>query len=189
MKLLIFSLFAAVSAAGLITAAQAETQNHKAHVHGTAKLILALETETTGTIDLDCAADSIIGFEYEAKTKKDQDTRDQAFQKLRDHAVSVVNFDPSLGCEIVATKAEMEKEEGKESVADKTAASEKAHGQHSDVNASFNVKCKRPLSGSKVEIGLIALFPKLKTVSFQVLSSSSQTESTVKNEHTPVSIP
>jgi hypothetical protein len=163
--------------------ANGETHNHKAHVHGAAKLMLALETETSGTIDLDCAADSIVGFEYEAKTKKDKSTRDQAFQKLRDHANSVVNFNQSLSCTVSATKVEMEKEEGNE------AAAETTHGQHSDVNASFSFSCKKPLNGSTLQVGLIALFPKLKSVSLQILSNTSQTESIVKNEHDSVNIP
>jgi hypothetical protein len=169
----------------IINSALAETHNHKAHVHGAAKLTLALETETSGTIDLDCAADSIVGFEYEAKTKKDQNTRDQAFQKLRDHASSVLIFNPELACTVTATKVEMEKEESKA----EAPVAESMHGQHSDVNASFKFSCKKKLSGSTLQVGLIALFPKLKSVSLQILSDTTQTESIVKNEHDPVTVP
>jgi hypothetical protein len=161
----------------IINSALAETHNHKAHVHGAAKLTLALETETSGTIDLDCAADSIVGFEYEAKTKKDQNTRD--------HASSVLIFNPELACTVTATKVEMEKEESKA----EAPVAESMHGQHSDVNASFKFSCKKKLSGSTLQVGLIALFPKLKSVSLQILSDTTQTESIVKNEHDPVTVP
>ena len=152
----------------------AETQNHKAHVHGAAILILAMETEITGSIDLDSAADSIMGFEHEAKSKADQAAKIAAFKMLRDQAASIIKFDKSLGCTVTATKVEMEKE---------------AHGQHADINASFSVSCKKPVSGSQVEIGLIGMFPKLKKVSLQILSSSTQTQSDVNHEHTLILVP
>jgi hypothetical protein len=44
---------------------------HSAHVHGTAKLDIAIE-ERTATVEFEAPAESIIGFEHKAKTAADQ---------------------------------------------------------------------------------------------------------------------
>ena len=157
-------------------------ETHKAHVHGLAKVALAIETPTTANIDLDVAGDSIMGFEHPATTAKDKKTMEDSFNKLKTGAASVIKFDPVLKCVITAKEVGLEKEE-----APKGTPTE--HGQHADVNASYTVKCEKPLSGSKIQVGLIALFPKVKSANLEILTATGQIQQNVKGEHDSVTIP
>ena len=159
-------------------------ETHKAHVHGLAKVALAVETENTANIDLDVAGDSIMGFEHPAKSEKDKKTMADSFQKLKSDAASVIRFDPALKCVVTVKEVGLEKAEPKE-----VNSKEAAHGEHSDVNASYSVKCEKSLSGSKVQVGLIALFPKVKSATLEILTTKGQTQETVKSEHYSVTIP
>jgi len=151
-------------------------ENHKAHVHGVAKLTLAMENSTHAEIDLDVPGDSIFGFEHKATSSADKKSQAAGFSKLREQAQSVIQFDPSLGCAVSVKKVEIEKEES-------------GSGEHSDVNASYSVECKKPLSGTKLTMGLIRLFPKIKNVSLQILSSIGQTQKTVHDSSEIITLP
>ena len=54
-------------------AAAKEHRHHEAHVHGSATLNIAFE-KLQGKIEFKAAADSILGFEHEAKSEKDKKT-------------------------------------------------------------------------------------------------------------------
>jgi len=163
--------------------AWAATTNHKAHVHGIAKITLALEDETHGTIDLDCPAESIYGFEHVANTPAEKAAQAKGLGQLRGHPGSIVRL-PSE-CEIKTVKVEMEKAEAGE----KEAPSEEHHGEHADVNASYSVKCVNSLKGARAWIGMFDVFPRLKAVSFQVLSPSGQSEKKIQSSHEFVTLP
>jgi hypothetical protein len=62
------------------------------------------------------------------------------------------------------------------------------HGEHADVNASYSVTCTEPLKGKRVTISVMDLFPSIKTVSFQALTPTGQTEKKVQaaNEFVPL---
>lgn len=165
--------------------AHSETHNHKAHVHGAAKLTLAIEDDGKhASIALDCAGDSIMGFEHVAKSPQDKKSQDDAFRKLREQAAIVIRFDSSLKCVIRSTQVEIEKEEKSDQ-----AVGAAPHGEHSDVNANYSVQCDSPISGSKVQVGLIGLFPKIKKVSLQILTTAKQTANEVTDERSSIEIP
>ena len=159
-------------------AAFSGTTNHKAHVHGNAKLILALESDTQGNVDLDVPAESIFGFEHKARTQKDKVSEKAGLEKLRKAVPEVIRFSPDLGCTFKVSKLELEAEE-KDSDHDEKA--EELHGEHEDVNLSYQVQCKKSLKGSSVQVGLIDAFSRIKGVSFQILKESGQKEQVVNN--------
>ncbi|MGZ6469111.1 MAG: ZrgA family zinc uptake protein [Bdellovibrionota bacterium] len=157
--------------------------NKKAHVHGAAKLTLALESATQGTIDLDVPADSIYGFEHKATSKQDKEAQEKGLKKLRDNPASLVRM--PAGCTVKTVKVGLEAEEHEEGPKE----AGEHHGEHADVNASYSVACASTLKGAKVTIALFELFPKIKGVSFQVLSPTGQTESKVQNSHDSIILP
>ena len=164
--------------------APAGTVNHKAHVHGAAKIVLALETSTQGTIDLDVPAESIYGFEHKATTKADKEAEAKGLKPLKGNPYSIIRL-PS-DCEIKVIKVEMEKAEDDKH---EEVKGDEHHGEHADINASYSVKCVKPISGIKAWIGMFDIFPRLKTVSFQVLTSSGQTETKVQSSHEFITLP
>lgn len=175
MKLKSWAVFSLVMM-GFGSVSFAETK--KAHEHGMAKLILAIETDTTGTIDLDVPADSIYGFEHKAKSKADKAAQEKGFKKLKDS--SVIQF--PAGCTVTNQKVELE-------AADHEAHHDEHEGEHADVSASYSVKCASDLSGKKVSVSLFSAFPKIKAISFQILSPKGQTENKVKKGNELILIP
>lgn len=177
-RILILSIFLCATAQ-----VQAETKNHRPHVHGLATLVLAIESETTANIDLDVAGDSIFGFEHEAKTDADKKAFKDGMDKLKNQAANVIRFDTSLKCIVQVKNVGLEKAEVHEE------KSSEHHGQHMDVNAAYTVTCQKPLSGSSVKVGLIGMFPKIKSASLQILTSTNQAQQKVKSENDSIALP
>jgi hypothetical protein len=146
----------------------------KPHVHGNARITIALESATSGTIDLDAPGDSIIGFERPASTAGDQKIVDKAFLILR-KGTALVQFDPTLGCEVKTKQVGFEK------------AEEGSH--HQDINASYEVSCKKSLSQSFARVGIMKAFPRVKKVTVEVLSESNQFEKTFETDGQQVQFP
>ncbi len=148
----------------------------KAHVHGSAQLTIAQESDKSLQVDLDSPADSIVGFEHKARSEKDKKTQAAALAKLEMGLPQLVEFPAELGCKVSDSKVGMEAEEHEDKASKKPAAAEAAHGEHSDVNVSFALKCEKPVTGHSAKIGLIGLFPKVKAVSVKVLGADAQNE-------------
>ena len=138
-----------------------EHEHHGAHVHGEAKLVIALESATQGTIDLDCPADSIVGFEHAAKSAKDKKTADAALKKLNLLGNALLELPAALGCTVKGKKAGFE------------AGSEKGHA---DINASWDLQCKTPLTGAKGKLHLIRAFTKIHKIGVQIIGPAGQSE-------------
>ena len=175
----------------MITGSFTHAHEHGAHVHGIGKIALAIETSTQANIDLDVAGDSIMGFEHAATSPKDKKAKDDSFKKLAENGGTLLQFDPKLNCVVTNLKVEIEKEavDLKETKAEKAAEAKEKHGEHSDVNASYTVKCASPLLGSKVQVGIFKLFPKIKSVKLEILSPTAQNQQEIKDAHTSITIP
>jgi len=171
MSYLLFSLFLFFSESTL-----AGTANHKAHVHGSAKVTLALETTTTGTIDLDVPAESIYGFEHKANSKNDKAAEDKGLKPLRGNPYSVVRL--PTDCEVKVQKVEREQEKEEPGAKEEH---DEHHGEHADITATYSVKCVNSLKGVKVWVPMFDVFPRVKAVSLQVLTPGGQVEKKFKN--------
>ena len=158
--------------------AQAGTTNHHAHVHGAAKVTLALETYLAGTIDLDVPAESIYGFEHKASTRADKEAQERGFKPLRNNPYSILRL-PS-DCEVKMIKVEAEKAEAEEKP---EPGEEEHHGEHSDINASYSLKCTNSLAGAKIWVGMFDIFSRVKSVSLRVLTPNGQTEQKITSSH------
>ncbi len=146
------------------------TQNHKAHVHGMAKLTIALETEKSGSVAIDVPAESFLGFEHHPKTSAEKKTLDGAFDKFKNNVSSVVQFDPGLGCGFSDAKIDFE-----------PAEPGAVESGHADLNASYSFHCAKELQGSSFHVLLMKLFPRVHQISVQIITQTSQTENKVSH--------
>jgi len=158
---------------GILFSSQASAKTLKAHVHGNAKITIALESPTKANIALDAPGDSIFGFEHPARSAAEKKAFDAALNTLRTQGATLVQFDPSLTCTFTVKDAGLEKEEH-----DAAAPAEKESGQHQDVNASYEVNCQKPITGTVGKVGIMGLFPRVKKVTVEVLSEGNQFEKT-----------
>ena len=170
----------------LAAPAFAGTTNKHAHVHGAAKITLALESFKEGTINLDVPAESIYGFEHKANTKAEKEAQEKGFKPLKGNPYSIIRV-PS-DCEIKVVKVEIEKaEEGEQHEAGHK--EDEHHGEHADINASYSLKCVNSLAGVKLWVPMFDVFPRVKAVSLQVLSPNGQMEKKFTNSNEYLIVP
>lgn len=152
---------------------------HKAHEHGKAELDVAIDG-TKVAIEFESPAESIYGFEHEAKKAKDIEARDKAVKILKEKAAVLFQFAPEVGCELTEAKVEpwVKEDDAKEDASDKNHAKhgkkKHAHAEHGEVHADYTFVCKKPLTGSKLTVTLTDSFPKLRSIKIQLVSDQKQ---------------
>lgn len=163
-------------------AAQAGGKGHAAHEHGVATLNVIAEG-TSVTVQLETPAESIYGFEHEAKKPAEVKKRDDAVNKLRNNAEKMFLLDTSLGCKVVNAEVKPFVVEGNDSGS--KASNEpknKKKGTHSEVHATFKFECSKPVAGSALKFAARSQFKALSTLKVQVLSGDKQSGGTIKND-------
>jgi hypothetical protein len=164
--------------------AAAEKRRHDAHVHGVGEINITVEG-TKATVEFRAPAESVMGFEHEAKSESDKKKRDAALEQLRAKGSQMVVFDPKLGCKSSDMKTAIveAKEESTKAQADKEAhKDQKKTGEHREVHATFAVGCEKPLSGSRVKFGVSKLFRDIQEIKVQVVGDSGQSGATIKRD-------
>ena len=158
---------------GLMLAGQ--TRSRKAHEHGSAKVSIAFETATgspKGVIEFEAPAESVIGFEYEAKSAADKAKVAAALRTLTARFGEMVILPAACGCKLTTKVAKVEAERHDANVKE----------QHSEVHAEFNVVCAKPLSGTEIRFGFMKVFPKIHDVEVALLVGEQQSSADVEND-------
>ncbi len=145
-----------VLAMGCISAL-AQAHEHGAHVHGSAKMNIAFDG-LQGKVELHGPGDSLIGFEYKAKSAADKKKQADALNILETKMGEMVVFDSASACFWQKDKIEVAFEEG----------------GHSDVNASWLVHCQKSLMNTKVIFNVQKFFPRVKDLDVQLLVDTAQ---------------
>jgi hypothetical protein len=157
----------------------AQPRSRKAHEHGSAKVSIAFETtkgSPRGVVEFESPAESIVGFEYEAKTAADKAKVTAALNQLKARFGEMVVFPPAAACKVTAKTASMGAET--HGAAQKGAKQE----QHSEVQAVFDVACARPLAGLEIRFGFTKVFPKIHDVDVALLAGEQQASADVEND-------
>jgi hypothetical protein len=150
----------------LLTSASARVSAQaKAHKHGEATLDLGIQGRT-GTVEFRAPAEDLYGFEREPRTAAERAKRDSAFTLLRTQPLSVVRFDPSLGCALTPTSVGVVEEKG----------------GHGDVKASYSLSCRVAPAGKPIAFGFSKAFRGVRSVKVQLLSDTAQVGLTVVND-------
>jgi Protein of unknown function (DUF2796) len=172
-KVLLMGLTLGMSCA---VAPAAEKRHSEAHVHGVAEINIAVEG-SKADIEFRSPAESVMGFEHEAKSESDKKKREAALRTLQNKMNQMVLFDPKLRCKFSEPKTTVveEKEERSKEQSGKT-------GEHREVRATSSVRCDKPLAGSRVTFGVTKVFPEIYEVKVQVLSDTKQSGATIKKD-------
>lgn len=131
-------------------------REHGAHVHGAGEVKMGFDGKK-GKIEMEVPADTLFGFEHEAKSKKDKQAKEEALKKLEERISEMIVFDPALKCEIKKEIFEVNQEKS-----------------HADVNAEFNVNCQAPVAGSTVSFHFQKVFSRLKKVQVDAIADGVQ---------------
>ena len=132
--------------------AHKEHRHHKAHQHGHAEMSIAFDG-MIGKISLESPADNILGFENKPKNDQQKKQSEENLLKLENSISQMVQMDSSLSCVMQKHEINVNYEEG----------------GHSDVDASFEVKCQKSPIGTKIKFDFQKHFPRLKNIAVQVL--------------------
>lgn len=126
------------------------------HVHGLGKVSLAFDGKV-GKIEMEIPADSLFGFEHEAKTKKDIQAKEESLKKLEEKISDMIVFSSELKCQITKDNFKVNQEKN-----------------HSDVDAEFSVACQKPIVGSIISFNFQKLFPRFKKIHVDVIADAVQ---------------
>ncbi len=146
---------------------QKSHREHGAHAHGAGSLGMAFEG-TTGRIDFKMPGESVIGFEYVAKSAKDKSKRDAALLILEKSIAEMIVFESSLNCRFTKEKIEIIAESAK----------------HSSVAASFKIDCAKSPVGTEIVFNFQKQFPKIKDLDVEVVADTVQKSVEVKKNNT-----
>ncbi len=138
-------------------------REHGAHLHGAGKISMAFDGKR-GKIELHVPAESLYGFEHEAKSKKDRQKKEQALLKLEEKISEMIVLDPSLKCEIKKEIFEVNQQKN-----------------HAEVEAEFGVSCEAPVAGSEISFHMQKVFPRLRKVQVDVVADGVQKSLQVTN--------
>jgi hypothetical protein len=162
--------------------AAAEKRGHDAHVHGVAEINIAVEG-TKATVEFRAPAESVMGFEHEAKSESDKKKRDAALEQLRATGGQMVVFDPKLGCKSSDMKTAIVEAKGDSTKAQAgKQKDQKKSGEHREVHGTFSVACDKPLARSRVRFGVHKIFREIHEIKVQVLGDSGQSGATIKKD-------
>ncbi len=144
-------------------------RSHEAHVHGGGTLNIAFDG-ANGKAEFKAASEGILGFEHEAKSEKDKKALAKAVSQFEQDFGKFVSIDSTLGCEFTKELIGMQKDEDHDEDA---AEDHKKKGEHSDFVANLNIKCSKPIKGSKLVVDFSA-FKHLKDLDITVLADDVQ---------------
>ena len=153
----------------------AQQRSRKAHEHGSAKVNIAFETATgmpKGVIEFEAPAESVVGFEYAAKTAADKAKVTAALNTLKARFGEMVILPAAAACKVTNKSAKVEAEQH----------DSKSKEQHSEVHAEFDVACTKPLSGTEIRFGFTKVFPKIHDVDVALLVGEQQSKADVEND-------
>ena len=144
-----------------------------AHVHGIAKLGVAVQDKTV-TLVLEAPLDSLIGFEHRPTTPAQQRAVAALRARLKAPA-GLFSFDAAAACELVGSEAESTVfQPASSGAAGEPADANDAHEAHGDLDASFDYRCAHPERLTALDVGLFQAYPKLKKIEVDIATAGGQ---------------
>jgi hypothetical protein len=170
------SLNAHAAASAPTVAAPAHASQH-AHVHGVARLGIAVQDKAV-TIQFESPLDSLIGFEHRPASPA-QKTAASALQARMHAPQDLFRFDTAASCVLTKSKAES-------AIFQPPAAG--AVDEHADLDATFEFRCERPDKLSTLEVGLFAAYPRLMRIDVDVATDKGQFKRDLKSPQRAISL-
>lgn len=179
MRRLLFALPFALLPLTLAHAADEHDHDHEhgslgAHVHGVARLDMALDGRTL-ELELDTPAMNIVGFEHAATTDADKATLAQARETLlKPHGL--FSIPEAAGCTVTKQKLESPLFGDKDDDDDHDAPDADGHEhEHSEIHGHYQFTCTTPTAFNKLDLSqLFKSFPATQTIQVQLVTRTSQ---------------
>lgn len=135
-----------------------------AHVHGVAKLEVAVDAGTL-TLSLESPLDNLLGFEHRPRNDREKAAVGAMADRLK-AAAALFAPTPAAQCKIASVKLDSPVLE---------VAKPSAGDGHADLDAEFVFHCARPEALRDLEVWLFRDFPQLRRLDVQVAGPRGQT--------------
>lgn len=150
----------------------AETREHGAHVHGTARLDIAF-VEGELALDLYSPAMNIVGFEHAPGNEAQRGDLKDALTMLRD-ADRVFGVADAAGCRNVQSEASRVAGQHHDDHDGHDEGQPDSETGHSEIQASYRYECSAPGGLDRIHVRLFELFPATEAIRVQMLTDTSQ---------------
>lgn len=167
-------LLVATMLAGAVGAAAAP----RAHTHGAAELQVVVEGERL-EIALEAPLEVLLGFEHAPATEAQRNAVRAMAQRLRDPAPLFV-LPAAARCALQSVSLQSPALPPALLGAGPGASTGPAEDGHADLDATYVYRCATPARLEGLELGLGAAFPRLKTLSVQIVSPRGQAARTLR---------
>jgi hypothetical protein len=147
----------------------------KAHVHGAAKLDVAVEGAEV-TLGVEMPLDSLVGFERAPRTVAERQAAGAALARLRDGA-ALFRFDPEANCTLGSAELAAPLLEPA-STADRPARA--AAQGHGDLEATYVFRCTQPARLATMEVLLFDAFKRLDRMEVQAALPQGQRKAVLR---------
>jgi Protein of unknown function (DUF2796) len=160
----------------------AEKRRAESHVHGVAEINIIVEGKRV-VVEFHAPAESVIGFEHEAKSDAEKKKRDAAIKRINDRFNELVVFDKKFGCQSQAGKVTIVQSDSSDGKDKKQGQGDHKKGaEHREIRATHNFECQKDPAGSRVRFGVTKVFPEIQEIKIQVLSDAKQSSVTIKKD-------
>lgn len=138
--------------------------HHGAHVHGLAKLEVALEG-TQLIVRLESPLEAVLGFEHAPRSAKDK-AAVAAMRKILAGGDALFIPTAAAACRQQVSRVESAVLDGKAGA---------GHDGHGDLDTEFRFNCAQPAQLKGLEVRLFDVFPKLRRIDAEVATGKGQT--------------
>jgi len=135
---------------------------HHAHLHGVAKLEVAVEGGSL-SLHLESPLEGVLGFEHAPRNDQERAAVAEMRKKLADGGKL---FAPTTAAQCTLKSVQVE--------APTLDASQSTASEHGDLDADFLFTCAQPARLTGVEVRLFQAFPKLRRIDAEVVSDKGQ---------------
>ena len=143
----------------------AEKRRFEAHVHGVAEINIAVEG-SKADVEFRAPADSVMGFEHEAKSDSDKKKRDAALRTVQTKMSQMVLFDPKPGCQFSGAKTEVVEEKEDQTKA-QSGKGEQKSGEHREVHGTFSIAMRQASCWQPCQVRRFESFRRSRTSKFR----------------------
>lgn len=156
-------------------AAEHEHEEHEAHVHGEAELLVALEGNTL-EIEFLSPAMNIVGFEHPPANKAQSHAIQSAIETLKQPGL-LFSFPSAAKCEPVTIEVESPFAEHEEH------GHEHEKESHSDFTGHYSFRCAEISRLVSIGIGIFKQFPGTEVIEVQSISKQGQQKRELAPDH------
>lgn len=149
-----------------VPAFAADDHHHHAHVHGAAKLEVAVEGAHID-LHLESPLEALLGFEHAPRTDQERAAVAGMHRALK-QADKLFAPTAAAGCKLVSAQVDAPGLEAGHKGHDH-------HEEHADLDAAFRFNCAQPGKLTGMEVRLADTFPGMRRIDAQVVSGRGQT--------------